>query len=44
VWVGIGTVGTVLLAVVVHGDPATPARMVCLALIVVGVLGLKFVA
>ncbi len=43
VWVGIGAVGTVLLAVVVYGDPATPARFAFLALILTGIVGLKLV-
>ena len=41
VWTGIGAVGTVLCGIAFFGDPATPARLVCLGLIVVGILGLK---
>lgn len=41
VWVGIGTVGTVLLAMVLQGDSASPARLACLALILLGIIGLK---
>jgi quaternary ammonium compound-resistance protein SugE len=43
VWTGIGAVGTVILGIVLFGEPATAARMVCIALIVAGILGLKFV-
>lgn len=41
VWTGIGAVGTVILGIVLFGDPANAARLVCVALIVVGILGLK---
>ena len=44
VWTGIGTVGTVILGVVLLGDSAAPLRLVCVALIVVGILGLKLSA
>ncbi len=42
VWVGIGAVGAATVGVVAHGDPATPARIFFLALLVVGIVGLKF--
>ncbi|MFG1946348.1 DMT family transporter [Nonomuraea sp. NPDC048826] len=42
VWVGIGAVCTAVYGMVVLGEPATAARLVCLALIVGGVVGLKF--
>ena len=41
VWTGIGTVGTVILGIALMGDPATPLRLVCLGLIVLGIAGLK---
>lgn len=41
VWTGIGTVGAVLLGIVLFGDSADPARLACLGLIVAGILGLK---
>jgi quaternary ammonium compound-resistance protein SugE len=41
VWTGIGTVGTVILGIVLMGDSAAPMRLVCLSLIVLGILGLK---
>ncbi len=43
VWVGIGATGTVLLSVLVYGDPASPARLAFLGLIVTGIIGLKLV-
>ncbi|NYV74792.1 multidrug efflux SMR transporter [Streptomyces sp. UH6] len=42
VWVGIGAVGTALYGMLFLHEPATAARLVCLALIVGGVVGLKF--
>lgn len=41
VWVGIGAVGTVILGIVLMGDPASPGRLVSLGLIVAGIVGLK---
>jgi quaternary ammonium compound-resistance protein SugE len=44
VWTGIGTVGTVILGITLMGDPATPLRLACLSLIVLGIAGLKLAA
>jgi quaternary ammonium compound-resistance protein SugE len=44
VWTGIGTVGTVILGIVLMGDSAAPLRLVCLALIMLGIAGLKLTA
>jgi quaternary ammonium compound-resistance protein SugE len=41
VWTGIGAVGTVLMGIWLFGEPATAARLFCLALIIGGILGLK---
>lgn len=41
VWVGIGAVGTSIIGIAVLGDAATPLRLVSIALIVAGVIGLK---
>jgi len=43
VWTGIGAMGTVILGIVLLGDPATLGRLVCVALILAGVVGLKLV-
>ena len=40
VWVGIGAVGAALVGMA-QGDPVTPVRVGCLALLVSGVVGLK---
>ncbi len=44
VWTGIGAVGTVILGIVLFGDPANAARLICVGLIVAGILGLKLVS
>ncbi|ROP39596.1 DMT family transporter [Saccharothrix texasensis] len=40
VWVGLGAVGVVLVGICA-GESASPWRLACLALIVLGVVGLK---
>ncbi len=41
VWTGIGTAGTVVLGIMLLGEPVEPLRLGCIALIVSGVVGLK---
>ena len=41
VWTGIGAVGTVILGIVLMGDPANAPRLVCVGLILAGIIGLK---
>ncbi|MCF7201746.1 quaternary ammonium compound efflux SMR transporter SugE [Pseudomonas oligotrophica] len=41
VWVGIGAVGTVLLGILVFGEQAGPWRLLSLALLLGGLIGLK---
>jgi quaternary ammonium compound-resistance protein SugE len=41
VWVGVGAVGTAILGIVLLGEPATAGRLVSLAFIVAGIVGLK---
>jgi quaternary ammonium compound-resistance protein SugE len=41
VWVGVGAVGTVVLGIVLLGEPATAARLISTALIIAGIVGLK---
>ncbi len=43
VWTGIGTIGTAALGIALFGEPATAARLACIALILVGIIGLKLV-
>ena len=41
VWVGVGAVGTVILGIVLLGEPANAARLISVGLIVAGIVGLK---
>ena len=41
VWTGIGTVGAAILGIVLLGESRSVARLVCLALIVAGIVGLR---
>jgi quaternary ammonium compound-resistance protein SugE len=41
VWVGVGAVGTVMLGIALFGEPANAARLVSVALIIAGIVGLK---
>jgi quaternary ammonium compound-resistance protein SugE len=41
VWTGIGAVGSIVVGMLVYSEPTDPMRMVCLALIVTGMIGLK---
>jgi hypothetical protein len=41
---GIGAIGTVILGIVLFGEPATALRLACVGLIVAGIIGLKLVA
>jgi quaternary ammonium compound-resistance protein SugE len=43
VWTGIGALGTVVLGIVLFGESASTARLVCIGCIVVGIVGLKAV-
>lgn len=44
VWTGIGAAGTAVLGIVVLGDSAAPLRVLCIALILAGIIGLKLVS
>jgi quaternary ammonium compound-resistance protein SugE len=41
VWTGIGAVGTAIVGMVLFREPATVGRIVCLALVIGGIAGLK---
>ncbi|MGH8167735.1 MAG: quaternary ammonium compound efflux SMR transporter SugE [Woeseiaceae bacterium] len=41
VWVGVGAVGTVILGIVLLGESANAARLISVALIIAGIIGLK---
>ena len=44
VWTGIGAVGTALVGIALFGEPATALRLLFLALILGGIVGLKLVS
>jgi len=41
VWTGIGAVGAAVLGILLFGDSHHPLRIGCIALIVIGIIGLK---
>ena len=41
VWVGVGAVGTAILGIVLLGESANAGRLLSLALIIAGIVGLK---
>jgi quaternary ammonium compound-resistance protein SugE len=42
VWTGIGALGTAILEMILFNEDRSPARLTCLALVIVGVIGLKY--
>ena len=42
VWTGIGAVGATVIGMVIFQEPTTAARILCIAAIVGGIVGLKF--
>jgi quaternary ammonium compound-resistance protein SugE len=44
VWTGIGAAGTAIFGIAVLGDSSAPPRLLCIALILAGVIGLKLVS
>ena len=41
VWVGVGSVGTVILGIVLLGEPVNAVRLISIMLIIAGIIGLK---
>lgn len=41
IWTGIGTLGTAALGIALLGEPMSFPRLACIALIVMGIVGLK---
>ena len=41
IWTGIGTLGTVILGIILFKEPATAMRFACIGLILCGITGLK---
>ena len=40
-WTGIGAVGTVILGIALFDEPRNMVRLVCIAMIILGIAGLK---
>ncbi len=41
VWTGMGAAGAAIIGILMFNEPATAIRLACVALIVVGIIGLK---
>jgi quaternary ammonium compound-resistance protein SugE len=41
VWTGIGAAGTVIAGILLFADPASPLRLLFIAMVVAGIVGLK---
>ena len=41
IWVGVGAVGTVILGIVLLGEPANAGRLISIAFIIAGIISLK---
>jgi quaternary ammonium compound-resistance protein SugE len=41
IWVGVGATGTVILGILLLGEPVNVGRMISVVLIIAGVVGLK---
>jgi len=44
VWTGIGTIGTVILGIILFKEPYSLLRLVCIFLIITGITGLKLLS
>ncbi|MEV0385953.1 multidrug efflux SMR transporter [Nonomuraea sp. NPDC050643] len=44
VWTGVGAAGTAVLGMIALGDDVSPARLISIALILAGVIGLRTLA
>lgn len=44
IWTGIGTIGTVLLGIILFKESINIIRIVCIVLIVSGIIGLKVIS
>ncbi|MBK1813207.1 quaternary ammonium compound efflux SMR transporter SugE [Clostridium sp. YIM B02505] len=44
IWTGIGTIGTVILGIILFKEPMDIIRLICIAFIVAGIIGLKLVS
>jgi quaternary ammonium compound-resistance protein SugE len=44
VWTGIGASGVAIVGMIAFGEPATPARIIFIGLIIAGIVGLRLAA
>ncbi|AGL00875.1 quaternary ammonium compound efflux SMR transporter SugE [Desulfoscipio gibsoniae] len=44
IWTGIGTVGTVILGIILFKEPVDMTRLIFIGFIVIGIIGLKLVS
>ncbi|WP_296576999.1 quaternary ammonium compound efflux SMR transporter SugE [Phreatobacter sp.] len=44
IWTGVGTVGTVVLGILLFGESTHALRLACIGLFVLGIVGLKVVS
>jgi quaternary ammonium compound-resistance protein SugE len=44
VWTGVGAVGTAVMGMILFNEPRDAVRMACIAAIVAGVVGLRFLS
>ncbi|MDX9872439.1 MAG: quaternary ammonium compound efflux SMR transporter SugE [Clostridia bacterium] len=44
IWTGIGTVGTVILGIMLFKEPVDPIRLIFIGFIIIGIMGLKIVS
>ena len=44
IWTGIGTIGTVILGILIFKEPASIMRFVCIAMVLAGITGLKLLS
>lgn len=44
IWTGIGTIGTVILGIIIFKEPISVVRIICVLFIVAGIIGLKLVS
>lgn len=42
VWTGVGAVGVALFGIAVYGESMSPTRLLCIAMVIGGVIGLRF--
>lgn len=44
IWTGIGTIGTVVVGIVLFREPINIIRVICIILIAIGIIGLKLIS